>query len=331
MAAETQRPVALAGTLAGLGAVVIWSANIACSRSLIEKLGTFTSAFAIYSGAGAVTLAAAALRPGGLRAFGRLSRRYWAVCGGLFLLYVLTFNTALGFASDRAATIVVGIINYLWPSLTLIFSVPIVGERARWTLWPGVAAAILGTALAAGGGETPGGGGFAAHLATDWFPFLCALVGAVTWALYSNFSRKLAPADAGGLPFFMIVSGLVVGSIRLLRDESSSLAGAAWAELAYMVLIGSALAYALWDRGVRSGSLVVLAIASCFIPVCSTILSGLYLGVPLVASSWAGCVLVSVGALVCRSAFRAPATPGHATRREGREEDADRPRHDPAR
>jgi drug/metabolite transporter (DMT)-like permease len=60
------------------------------------------------------------------------------------------------------------------------------------------------------------------------------------------------------------------------------------------------LGYTLWDRGVRGGNLVLLAVASYFIPLAATLIIGVWLSVPIGAEVWLGCALVTAGALACK-------------------------------
>jgi drug/metabolite transporter (DMT)-like permease len=295
-----KRPAAV-NTALGIVAIVFWSSSVAVLRSATEKLGIFTASSAIYLSAAAMSLALAALRPGALRALVRLPRTYLLVCGGLFTLHLTCLSLALGLASDRYAAIVVGIINYLWPALTLVFAVPILKRKARWMVVPGMLLAFAGSALAPSGGLNISV--FLENLDANLVPYLCALVAAFAWGLYSNFSKRLGTAGSG-VPLFLIFAGALLGVISRLRGEESQWCAAAGWEIAYMALCPAALGYLFWDRGVRKGNLVLLATLSYFIPVCSTIVSAAYLRVALGAEVWAACALVTVGALVCNFSFR---------------------------
>lgn len=293
-------------TLAGLAALAFWSCTAAFSRSLTERLGTFTAAFAVYFGAGLLSLLLCAARPGRFRAMFELPRRYLGICGALFSLYMLVFYAALGWASDRPAAAAATIINYLWPALTLVFSIPILGQRARWTLWPGIALALCGIALALWQGGAQAGSW--AHLRANGLPYFCALLAAVSWGLYSNLSKRLAGDAGGAVPLFMVCAGVLLGAARLCVSEESRWSAAAAGELAMVIVFPATLGYSLWDVGVRGGNLVLLAAASYFIPLAATVMISLYLGVPIGANVWLGCALVMAGAWVCKSSMTSPSS-----------------------
>lgn len=284
--------------------MALWSCTAALSRSLTEQLGTFTAAFAVYFGAGLLSLLLCAVRPGKLRAMFQLPRLYLGVCGGLFCLYMIAFYAALGRASDRPAAVVASMINYLWPALTLAFSIPILKQRARWTLWPGIGLALSGIILVL---WQSGNAGSLAHLRANWLPYLCAALAAVSWGLYSNFSKRFAGGPGGAVPLFMFCAGLALGILRLCVREESHWSAAAARELAVVIVFPATLGYTLWDRGVRGGDVVLLAATSYFIPLASTVIISVYLGVPIGAEVWFGCLLVAAGALVCKYSMASPA------------------------
>jgi drug/metabolite transporter (DMT)-like permease len=289
-------------TALGLVAIVVWSTSIALSRSLTEKLGVFTAACAIYLAGGAVSLVVAQARGQGWRVMVRLPPGYLLGCGSLFVSYMVAFNVALGLARDRPSVVVAGVINYLWPALTLALSVPVLGNRARWTLAPAMAAALLGTWLALAGGQDLQD--VVKNANANAVPYGAALAGAVAWSLYSNLSRRLAGERGGAVPLFLLASGAVLGVLALGAGEEPLFTATAALELGYAAVFVAALGYVFWDRGVRAGNLVLLAAASYAIPVASTVASVLYLDVVAGPWVWAGCVLVTAGAVACRYSVR---------------------------
>jgi len=73
-------------------------------------------------------------------------------------------------------------------------------------------------------------------------------------------------------------------------------------------------AYALWDRAMRRGNLLLVAACSYFTPLLSTLVSCGYLGVEPGGRLWLGCVVLVAGSLltwrsVCDSADGGEETP----------------------
>ncbi|MGB9022784.1 MAG: EamA family transporter, partial [Candidatus Bathyarchaeia archaeon] len=136
------------GTLQGLLALLFWGSTIAFSRSLTEQLGTLTAASYIFLLAGGLSCAYVVVS-GRFGRLAHLSRTYLTGCGALFIIYMASLYVAIGTATNRLQVLEVGLVNYLWPTLTLLLAVPILKSRARATLIPGCLLAFGGVLLAA--------------------------------------------------------------------------------------------------------------------------------------------------------------------------------------
>ena len=87
-----------------------------------------------------------------------------------------------------------------------------------------------------------------------------------------------------------------------MTHETTSCGVAALVLLAYTGMFVAWGAYALWDIGVRKGDFALLSAVSYAIPVLSTLTSSIVLGVPPAWRVWAGIVMVTAGAVLCRLA-----------------------------
>lgn len=294
-------------TVLGVGAIVLWSTVFAFSRSLAEQVGPITNGSYTYLAAGTLGCLWALVRSRGASPLRGLTWRYAAGCGGLFVVYTVAIYLAIGLAEGRRQTIVAGIINYLWPGLTLVLAVPILGKRARPWLIPGAIVAFAGVALtmAAGAGFT--WDGLREAVAGNRFPYAMALVAAVSWALYSNLIGRWADESApAAVPLFMLATGLVMTLLRLVRPEESHWSARAVAEFAYLTLGPTLLAYSFWEFAMRRGRATLVVSVSYLTPILSTIISSVYLGVGLGPGLWVGCALVFAGAWVCRRSIIEP-------------------------
>lgn len=287
-------------TAAGLVAILLWSTTVAFSRTVSESLGPLTAGACVYTLGGTVSFAAAAMTPGGLRRLVAMPRRYLFGCGALFTLYTVLLYAAVGLATSRAAVLAVGLANYLWPSLLLLFSIPVLGRRPRRRLVPGMLLALAGTALASTAGSGVGirdlvrGGG-------EPIPVLLAAGAAVLWALYSNLARLWGPAQGSAVPLFLLASGAAFLGLRVAAGESPPRDGGAAPAVLYLALFPTWLAYRLWDEAMLRGDLALAGAASYFTPLLSTLVSAAVLGVPLTPALAAAAVLVTAGALLSRS------------------------------
>jgi drug/metabolite transporter (DMT)-like permease len=290
-------------TAGGIVAILLWSTTMACSRHLTEQIGIFSTGAFAFLIAGAVGMAVAMGRSGG-SPYSGLSRRYLLICGGLFVLYQFTLYVAIGLVQQRAMVLTVTVINYLWPALTLAFSVPILGHRAGWGLAPGITLAIAGTALAVFD-PAAAASGWRGIGSADVAALVLALVAAVSWGLYSNLVRRLAGDSAGdAVPLFFLASGAMMLALRFAFREESHWSGVAAAELLYMGLLPNLVAYSLWNRAMRRGNLVLVATLSYFIPLVSAAFTCVLLGISPGPNVVAACVLLIAGAAICRGSVR---------------------------
>ncbi len=295
-------------TVLGVVALVFWSTTVAFARSLSQAIGPVTVGAVIFTTSGLVGCVWL-LVTGRLKETMRLPGAYLFGCGALFVFYMLALYLAVGLAATAQQVLEVGIINYLWPGLTLAFAIPILHRKARLTLWPGIAIAFAGVVLAAGGGQGPSSGslvrGFLDNARANAVPYVLALGAAVSWALYSNLSRRLAgDAKGGAVPLFLLASGITFLFLRLFFREETGWTARAFGELAYMALLPTLLAYAFWEHACRRGNITLVATLSYATPLLSTGISCIYLGVAAGPRLWAGCGLVVAGAVVCRLSAR---------------------------
>jgi drug/metabolite transporter (DMT)-like permease len=285
-------------SLYGFVAIILWSTTIAFSRTLTEQLGTLTAAAFIYTLAGLFGLFYISLQQGGFPQFHRLPRLYLLGCGALFVIYIAALYLAVGTASSRLQVLAVGLINYLWPALSLVFSIPILHHHARPWLPVGILMALAGVWLATTGDISPQ---VLLRSGDSLLPYGLALIAAVSWGLYSNLSRRWGGENEGGaVPIFLLTSGLLLGMMRLFTPETSAWTTGAVLELAYMALLPGMIAYVLWDVAVRKGEIILVASLSYLTPLLSTIFSILVLKVQPGASLWEAAGLIIAGAWICR-------------------------------
>ncbi len=294
-------------TALGILAILLWSSSVAFIRTLSEKLGPVSTIAWAYLLGGLVSVAAAALVPGGLSRFRKLPRSYLWGCGSLFVVYTTCYCLAVGLAASRLQVLAVGLVNYLWPSLTLVLGVPLLGHRARWFLLPGMLIASAGMVLA----TVPRG---ALSLPVLWanvvenaWPYALALAGAVAWAFYSNLARRLG-AEGNGVPLFILASGLLILPLRFFLPGPGRWDARVVGELLYLVFFVTLAAYVFWDHAMRKGNIVLVAALSYFTPLLSTAFSAAYLGVAPGPFVWVACGLLVVGAGLCRLAVREGST-----------------------
>ncbi|MCX5684829.1 MAG: EamA family transporter, partial [Planctomycetota bacterium] len=177
-------------TALGLLAIVFWSTTFAVSRSLAEEIGVLAAGAGMCLGGGVLGCLYIALVERRAAAVFRLPRAYLLGCGLLLVAYMVCLFLSIGLAANRQQTVEVGIINYLWPGLTLVFAIPILRTKVRWSFFAGLAMAAAGAALAPLRLGEYSAEALSENLRTNPLPYALALAGAVVWALYSVLSRR---------------------------------------------------------------------------------------------------------------------------------------------
>jgi drug/metabolite transporter (DMT)-like permease len=293
--------------MGGFGAILLWSMTVALVRSLSERLGPLTAATAVYAISGALGLGALLLRGRWRPLLERGSRRYLVGCGSLFVAYMLFFFLAVGKATGREQVLELGLLNYLWPVLTLLGAVVLLGRKARWSLWPGIVLALAGMwlVLAQGGGAS--WSSLLGHVAQAPVAYACGALAAISWALYSVLARRWGGAAGGGaVGLFLPLTGAVLLPLSLLADEPRAWS---WPVAGEALFLGVATfaAYGLWDTAMRRGNVVLVAAGSFMTPLLSTVFSCVYLSVMPGSMLWAGCgVLIAGSWLSWRSVSERP-------------------------
>jgi drug/metabolite transporter (DMT)-like permease len=291
-------------TWLGILAILMWSTTIAFSRTLAEQLGTLSAAAYIYLVSGCLGTLHWLVR---LKRTGRrpsLPLAYWLGCGPLLVYYGVALYLAIGLAANRQQTIEVGVVNYLWPTLTVVLSVPLQKRKARPFLLPAAVLAFAGIVVATGQESGVSWSSFVGNLRGNAAPYAFAFTAAISFGMYSNLAGRWAgKREGGGVPIFLLATGLVLAVLLLFHPEKSIWTPRACCELAYMSVFPGLLAYVFWERAMRTGNMPLVAALANLTPLISTAISCLYLGVPLGATLLAACLMVVTGAFLCKKAI----------------------------
>lgn len=284
--------------LAGFLAILLWSSTVALARSLTEQLGPRTATAAVYL-TGALAFCARRFLSGRpVMDLGGVSRAYLAGCGALFVFYMFALFQSVSLAADRLQVLEVGMLNYLWPTLTILLSLVLLGRRGSWLLVPGTLLALGGEFLV-----LTHQGPFSWHAAWTHVranppAYALGLAAAVSWALYSTLTRRWsAPGSRGAVPLFVAGTGVLMLICRLPVHESSRWSLHAAVEVTFLGA-ATAAAYAAWDLAMRRGDVILVAAASYFTPLLSTLVSCVYLGLAPGSRLWAGCIALILGSLL---------------------------------
>lgn len=285
-------------TLLGVIACVVWSSAVLIMSVLAQRFGMLRAAGLELSLGGVILLIATAIR-GDSRSLLRHSARCYLVCGSMWIANLILAWTAVATAKTGGQLLVVGLINYLWPSLTLLLAIPILDKRATWWLPPGLVAVTAGIALGkiATTPEVTLSG-----LVSDFntLSYLCAALDAIAWALYSNFSRKLSNPDGSSpIALYMTTAGVMILGASYISNPDLTPSWGSWLLMFSWSSI-AALSYLFWDIGMRRGNVITLSTTSMLIPLFSTLITAIFSGHGISLSIAISGALVVVGSWICK-------------------------------
>lgn len=261
-------------------------------------MGPLTAGASVYATGGLVLVVSLSFEKGSVRKLRSLPRAYLFGCGALFLAYTTALFLGLGLAAGREQAIEVGLVNYLWPALTILLSLVILSKRARFGLIPGTLLALLGVVLVLTQDGSVSWRSLSANLAGNPAAYALGLVAALSWALYSNLARRwTAPDSGGGVPVFVIATALVFALLRLFYPEESGWSVRVIVEIA-LLGVATALAYLFWDTAMRKGDVILVASCSYLTPALATALACAYLWVVPGVKLWLGCLFIMGGSLL---------------------------------
>ena len=295
-ASPTPDTAASRATLVGLCAVLCWSTSVGLFRSVAEHLGPIGGAACVFTlSALLVTLRFGLPRVAQLRQW---HPAYVWGCGLLFVLYEIALALSLGFASNRTQTLELGMINYLWPSLTIVLATAAGLQRFHAGLVPGVLLAMLGIVLVLKGDGQLSIATLWANVQSNPVAYGLAFAAAWLWPCYSVLSKRYA-RGGNALSLFLWVVALVLWvKYAISAEPALQLSWVAALQLAMLSTL-TALGYSCWDYGIRHGNLTVMAVGSYFTPVLSALVGTVWLQVQPSWSFWQGVALVTAGSLVC--------------------------------
>ena len=303
-------------TVVGLSAIVLWSSMAGLVRSVTQEIGPVCGAAVIYSLSALLLFFTV-----GAPKLSALPRRYLVIGGLLFAVYEISYSLALGFAADSRQTIEVSMVNYLWPSLIILFTILFNHQKTTMMVIPGLILAILGICWVIGGEEGLDVRRMAFNIRNNPLSYCLALNGAVLWALYCTVTKRIAEGK-NAITLFFAVTAVLLWAKFFSGDEPSVRFTGTVAIYALMAAAALGFGYAAWNVGMLHGNTTVLATASYFTPVLSALLSSFLLDTQLTLAFWKGALLVCAGSLLCWHSMRArpvrSAAPQPRARRHGR-------------
>lgn len=282
-------------TLIGIIAPICWGMSVGLVRTITETFG-LAAGMSILYGTTCLFLFFLLGRPN-LKAF---PKKYLLLGLPTANMSSICFSLSLYLSNGGQQTVEVGMVNYLWPCLVVVFAIMFNGQKARWWVIPGVLISFAGVVMVLGGERGFNAAEVMEHIRLNPWSYLLAFLSAVTWAIYSNLTRAWSGGQNPTLIIF-ILDFIIFSS--LWAAGYGDLSGATL-HGCLSVAIGAAAmggAYAAWSYGVTKGNITVLGVASYFTPILSCLFASIWIGASLDTSFWSGVAVVVFGSLMCWS------------------------------
>ncbi|WP_318365293.1 aromatic amino acid DMT transporter YddG [Enterobacter sp.] len=285
-------------TLIGLVAILLWSTMVGLIRGVSEGLGPVGGAAMIYTLSGILLIVTV-----GFPDIRKFPPRYLIAGSVLFVSYEMCLALSLGYATTRHQAIEVGMVNYLWPSLTILFAILFNGLKSMLWVIPGLLISVTGVSWVLGGDSGLNIADIRQNVISNPVSYLLAFCGAIIWAAYCTVTSKYAKGH-NGITFFILLTALSLWLKYAFSDQPEMVFS--WPVILKLFMVAFALGfgYAAWNTGILQGQVNVLAAASYFTPVLSSALAAVMLSAPLSFAFWQGALMVCGGSLLCWWATR---------------------------
>ena len=280
-------------TLIGLIAILLWSAIVGLIKSVSEGFGPVAGAAMIYTCSSVLLLFTL-----GFPNIRKFPLSYLVFGSILFVCYELCLSLSLGFSNTGRQAIEVGMVNYLWPSMTMLLALVVNRQKISLMIIPGMIISVVGICRVLGGERGISFDEIARNLQSNPLSYGLAFSGAVIWAIYCVVTKKLANGNNGITPFFILTALVLWAKYFISPQPAFALNGQVWLSLA-LSAAAMGFGYAAWNTGILYGNVAVLASISYFIPVLSAMLAAVILRSELGAPFWQGAAMVSLGSLIC--------------------------------
>ncbi len=281
---------------------VVWGSTYLAIRVGVESMPPLLMAAVRFLIAGAIMFPLSVRR-------GRPTRAQWVGCGVVGIL-LLGANGALSVAEKTVPSGLASLLIATVPLWLLGFDAGLNRVRLGWAPVLGLLVGLAGVGFLSG--STSG-----SVSTTGVVISLCA---AASWAFGTILSRRVPMPDnpALGSSMEMLVAGAALLAVAGANGEIGSfhpgaVSGRSWAALAYLVVVGSIIAFSAYVVAVRALPTATVATYAYVNPVIAVLLGTTMLGERLTPSMFVGGALI-VGAVVLVVRRSPPAHLAHQSR-----------------
>ncbi|MCG2572780.1 aromatic amino acid DMT transporter YddG [Acinetobacter sp. ME22] len=281
-------------TLIGLSAIIMWGSMVGLIKHISSAIGPHLGVTLIYTFSAILLLIV--FKVPNLRA---IPKKYLILSTLLFVAYELCFSFAIALSQNGQQAIEVSIVNYLWPSLTIVAFVIFKELRFQFLIVLGFLLSITGIVFIQTGDGAFSLAEVMAHVSSNPLCYLLAFLGAVIWAFYCVITKKMSQGH-NPVSIFFVVMTLILW-LKLFIQHDIHIPAMDWSVWLSIVVAACAigLGYAAWNIGMIQGNITILVIASYFTPIISSLIAMFVLHSPLSTTFWQGAAMVTLGSFIC--------------------------------
>ena len=184
-------------TLIGFAAILLWASMVGLLKQVSAMLGPDLGITLVYTLASILLLLIFKIPNLKL-----ISKKYLIGGATLFVVYELFFAFAIAYAQTPQQAIEVSIVNYLWPSFTVLALIIFKETRFNFFVIIGLLLSISGIIFIQAGDGALNLDTIITNLRSNPLSYILAFIGAILWSLYCVLTKKIRRWEKSNCPIF---------------------------------------------------------------------------------------------------------------------------------
>lgn len=284
-------------TLIGFSAILQWSSIVGLLKKISAVIGADLAVLCMYSFSAVILILVF-----GIPHLKQIPRAYLIGASMLFLVYELCFSYAIALAQNPQQAIEISLVNYLWPSLTIVMLIVFKELKFNALVLLGLGISLSGIVYIQSGNGSLNWHSVIANIQMNPVSYGLAFSGAALWALYCVLTKKYSAGHNPIALFFLAITAVLWLKTAFLHPELiEHFPPLEFSTIGYMLALSvvTALGYAAWNIGINQGNITLLVTLSYFSPIFSSVISMWILQTKLSTTFWQGAILVTLGSFIC--------------------------------
>ena len=272
-------------------AVFLWASTAAVGKLVLENLNNLQVLFyvSLFASIGLFLIVLFQKKLHLIKKYKTIDYWHFALMGfaGVFLYYIFLY-AGLMYAPAQEAFIV----NYTWPIWVVIFAIFILKEEFNIKKLIGISLGFIGVYVVATNGDLTGFN--IANIKGDLF----ALVGAITYGIFSVYGKKYNYDKITSIMFYYLFSFLFVSITTIIFSEIPQITLFEFVSLIWLGVFCSGLAFVFWFLALKHGDTAKMSNIVFLTPFLSLVYIYFLLDEKILISSIIGLVLIVLGIIV---------------------------------